>query len=303
MSSLLIYFASTAITILIFGILALSVNLQYGSAGIFNFGVVAFFMIGAYASASLTLAGVPFVISVIVGAALSGGAGFLISLPALNLRGDFLALATFMFAQVINIFVLNIQFLGGAVGIAHVPSAFPWISTYNGSVVANLVLSILLFLGFYLVYRILMVSPYGRVLKSIRDNETLSEALGKNTFRYKSQVFVIGSIIAGIDGAVYAQYLGFAGTELFTYSVTFTVYIMSIIGGSSTGAGAILGSVIYTVVQTLLLIAKDVIVLPIDPNNLLFILFGLITVLLLYFRPEGIIRERMRKVDFKSRPS
>ncbi|MDG6907700.1 MAG: branched-chain amino acid ABC transporter permease [Nitrososphaerota archaeon] len=303
MSSLLIYFASTAITILIFGILALSVNLQYGSAGIFNFGIVAFFMIGAYASASLTLAGVPFVISVIVGAALSGGAGFLISLPALNLRGDFLALATFMFAQVINIFVLNIQFLGGAVGIAHVPSAFPWIGSYNGSVVANLVLSILLFLGFYLVYRVLMVSPYGRVLKSIRDNETLSEALGKNTFRYKSQVFVIGSIIAGIDGAVYAQYLGFAGTELFTYSVTFTVYIMSIIGGSSTGAGAILGSIIYTVVQTFLLIAKDVIVLPIDPNNLLFILFGLITVLLLYFRPEGIIRERMRKVDFKSRPS
>lgn len=303
MSDLIVYFASIAITILIFAILALSVNIQYGSAGIFNFGVVAFFMIGAYASASLTLAGIPFVVSVIFGAGLSGLAGFLISLPALNLRGDFLALATFMFAEVINIFVLNVQALGGAVGIAHVPSAFPWISNYSSSVTANLILTALLFGGFYVVYRLLIVSPYGRVLKSIRDNETLSEALGKNTFRYKSQVFVIGSIIAGIDGAVYAQYLGFAGTELFTYSVTFTVYIMSIIGGSSTGIGAILGSAVYTVVQTVLLIAKDVITIPIDPNNLLFILFGLITVLLLYFRPEGIIRERIRKVDFKSHPS
>ncbi len=303
MYELLIYFASTAITILIFGILALSVNLQYGSAGIFNFGVVAFFMIGAYTSASLTLAGFPFTVSVILGAVLSGGAGFLISLPALNLRGDFLALATFMFAQVINIFVLNIQSLGGAVGIAHVPSAFPWITGYNSSVIANLILTTALFLGFYLVYRLLVVSPYGRVLKSIRDNENLAEALGKNTFRYKSQIFVIGSIIAGIDGAVYAQYLGFAGNELFTYSVTFTVYIMSIIGGSSTGVGAILGSAIYTVVQVVLLASKDVIALPIDPNNLLFILFGLITVLLLYFRPEGIIREKLRKVDFRSQPS
>lgn len=303
MSNLLIYFATIGITILIFGILALSVNIQYGSAGIFNFGVVAFFMIGAYASASLTLAGFPFILSVVFGAVLSGVAGFLISLPALNLRGDFLALATFMFAEIINIFVLNIQSLGGAVGIAHVPSAFPWITNYNTSVEANLALMTLLFIGFYAVYRLLTVSPYGRVLKSIRDNEALSEALGRNTFRYKSQVFVIGSVIAGIDGAVYAQYLGFAGTELFTYSVTFTVYIMSIIGGSSTGVGAILGSAIYTVVQTVLLVAKDVISLPIDPNNLLFILFGLITVLLLYFRPEGIIREKIRKVDLKSHKS
>lgn len=303
MYELLAYFGAIGISILIFGILALSVNIQYGSAGIFNFGVVAFFMIGAYTSAALTLLGFPFIISAIIGAVLSGAAGFLISLPALNLRGDFLALATFMFAQVINIFVLNIQSLGGAVGIAHVPSAFPWISSYNNSVVANLILTASLFIGFYAIYKLLVVSPYGRVLKSIRDNETLSESLGKNTFRYKYQVFVIGSIIAGIDGAVYAQYLGFAGTELFTYSVTFTAYIMSIIGGSSTGAGAILGSAIYTIVQSVLLLSKDVIALPIDPNNLLFILFGLITVLLLYFRPEGIIREKMRRVDSKSHQS
>jgi branched-chain amino acid transport system permease protein len=295
--TLLTYFATVAISILIFGILALSVNLQYGSTGIFNFGVVAFFMIGAYASSYITLAGYPFILGVTVGSLLSGLAGYLISLPALNLRGDFLALATFMFASIIGIIVLNVPALGGAVGIAQVPTAFPWITSYGISVAANLILTALLFVAIYLVYHFLMVSPYGRVLKSIKDNETLAETLGKNAFRYKSEVFVIGSIIAGIDGAIYSQYLGFAGTELFTYAVTFTVYIMSIMGGSSTGVGALLGATIYTVAQAVLLDIKDVVVLPIDPNNLIFILFGLVTVFLLYFRPEGIIRAHLRKVD------
>ena len=300
-TALLAYFGAIVILVLIYAVLAVSVNLQYGSAGIFNFGVVAFFMIGAYAAAYITLAGYPFVIGAIVGAVISGLAGYLISLPALNLRGDFLALATFMFSQVIGIFVLNIQSLGGAVGLNHVPSTFIWINSYDELVAANLVLLTALFLAVYAIYRALMVSPYGRVLKSIKDNEKLAEALGKNIFRYKAQVFVIGSIIAGIDGAVYAQYLGFAGTDLFTYSVTFTVYIMCIIGGSSTGAGALLGAAIYTVIQAALLGVKDIVTLPIDPNNLVFILFGLITVFLLYFRPDGIIRARLRKVDFTSR--
>src|SRR5579875_1263999 len=290
------YLGDAAVTILIFAILSLSVNIQYGSTGIFNFGIVAFFMIGAYTASFLTLAGYPFILGVLFGAVLSAIAGFLISLPALNLRGDFLALATFMFAEIIGIIVLNVPSLGGAVGIANVPSAFPWITDYASSVGANLLLVTALFLVFYLVYRLMMVSPYGRVLKSIRENEILAESLGKNTFRYKSQVFVIGSIIAGIDGAVYAQYLGFAGTELFTYAVTFTVYIMSIIGGSSTGVGALLGSAIYTAVQTGLLILKDSVALPVDSNNLLFILFGLFTVFVIYYRPDGIIREKLRRV-------
>ncbi len=141
-----------------------------------------------------------------------------------------------------------------------------------------------------------MVSPYGRVLKCIRENELLAESLGKNTFRYKAQVFVIGSIVAGTAGAIYSQYLGFAGTELFTYSVTFTVYVMSIMGGSSTRLGALVGAFIYLSIQDLLRIAKNWIAIPIDPNNLAFILFGFATVLILYFRPEGIVREKLRQV-------
>jgi branched-chain amino acid transport system permease protein len=295
--TLLVYFGTIAISVLIFAILALSVNLQYGSAGIFNFGVVAFFMIGAFASSYLTLRGYSFIEGMIVGAVISALVGFLISLPALNLRGDFLALVTFLFASIIGILVLDIPQLGAAVGTAKVPTAFPWIKTYDLSVVANLIATGVLFVAFYFLYRLLMRSPYGRILKSVKDNEVLAEALGRNTFSYKSQVFVIGSIIAGIDGAFYSQYLGFAGTELFTYSVTFTAYIMSIMGGSSTGIGALLGSAIYTVAQAILLDTKDLIALPIDPNNLTFILFGLLTVFLLYFRPEGIIRARLRKVQ------
>jgi len=300
LSEILVFVGAIAITAIIFAILSLSVNLQYGSAGLFNFGVVAFFMIGAYTSASLTLAGLPFVIGVIAGATSAAMAGFFISLPALKLRGDFLALATFMFAEIISTLVLNVQSLGGAIGIAHVPSAFPWINNYDQIVEANLALTAPLFAFFYFVYRLYMRSPYGRVLKSMKDDEMLTQSVGKDTFRYKWQVFVMGSIIAGVDGAVYVQYLGFAGTELFTYSVTFTVYIMSIIGGSTTGIGALIGSAVYTTVQNLLLLTKEEINLPLDPNNLLFILFGLATVLILYLRPDGIARQRVRRVRVKS---
>lgn len=296
MSEFIAFLAETAITIFIFAILTLSVNIQYGAAGIFNFGIVAFFLIGAYASAYATLAGLPFVSGVAVGAGLAAVVGFLISLPAINLRGDYLALATFMFAEIINLIILNVPSLGGAIGLASVPSAFPWINSYPLLLTANLLLSGLVFLVLYIVYRLMMTSPYGRAIRAMRENENLAESLGKNTFRYKAQIFIIGSIIAGIDGALYSQYLGFAGTELFTYAVTFTAYIMSIIGGSSTGIGALLGSFFYIGMQDFLRIAKNYMSLPVDPNNLTFILFGLATVAILYYRPDGLIREEVRKV-------
>lgn len=291
------FLGDAVVIILIFATLSLSVNLQYGSSGIFNFGVVAFFMIGAYTSSFLALVGIPFLLALAVAVILSGIAGLLISLPALNLRGDFLSLATFMFAEIIRLLVLNVPSLGGAVGIARVPSAFPSIKIYSNLVAANIALSLVVFLVFCVVYSAMMSSPYGRVLKCIRESEVLAESLGKNTFRYKAQVFVIGSIMAGTAGAVYSQYLGFAGTELFTYSVTFTVYIMSIIGGSTTRLGALLGSFIYLSIQDLLRIAKNWITIPVDPNNLAFILFGFATILILYYRPEGIVRERLRQVQ------
>lgn len=290
------FLGDAVVIIFIFAILSLSVNLQYGCTGIFNFGIVAFFMIGAYTSSFLSLAGFPFALSLIVAALLTGVAGFLISLPALNLRGDFLSLATFMFAEIIRLLVLNIPSLGGAVGIARVPSAFPSITSYSNQVLANITLALVAFLAFCVVYKIMVFSPYGCVLKCIRENELLAESLGKNTFRYKAQVFIIGSIMAGTAGSIYSQYLGFAGTELFTYSVTFTVYIMSIIGGSSTRVGALIGAFIYLSIQDILRVAKNWFAIPIDPNNLAFILFGFATMLILYFRPEGIVREKLRQV-------
>jgi len=292
------FLGDAAVIILIFATLSLSVNLQYGSTGIFNFGIVAFFMIGAYTLSFLELAGFPFTLALAAAIALSGVAGLLISLPALNLRGDFLSLATFMFAEIIRLLVLNVPSLGGAVGIARVPSAFQAIKVYSDLVAANIVLSLAVFLVFCVVYWAMISSPYGRVLKCIRENEMLAESLGKNTFRYKAQVFAIGSVMAGTAGAVYSQYLGFAGTELFTYSVTFMVYIMSIIGGSTTLLGALLGSFIYLSIQDFLRIAKNWVTIPVDPNNLAFILFGFATMLILYYRPEGIIREKLRQVKY-----
>ncbi|MEM3386062.1 MAG: branched-chain amino acid ABC transporter permease [Nitrososphaerales archaeon] len=274
----------------LYSILTLSLNLEYGFTGLSNFGVVAFFMVGAYTWAVTTMAGTPAILAFIASMLAAGVIGFLVSLPALRLRGDYLALATFVFAEIMRLIIMNIKALGGAVGMPFVPQIFPMQEiSREAYVVANTILVYSVLLTFMLLTYTLLHSPFGRTILALREDEEAAQALGKNSTRYKYQIFFLGSVMCGAAGALYAQYLGFTGVDLFTLTVTFSVWIMCIIGGSDSLLGAVVGAAIVELLSRSLRVAKDYFMVPIDPNNLMLILTGVLMVLFILYKPTGII--------------
>jgi len=274
----------------LYAILTLSLNLQYGFTGLSNFGIVAFFMIGAYTWAVTTMAGAHPIIGFIASMISAGVVGFLVSLPALKLRGDYLALATFVFAEIMRLIVMNIKELGGAVGMPFVQQIFLMQSLSREMyLVGNVIVVYLVFAGFLVMTYLLLHSPFGRTILAIREDEEAAQAMGKSTAGYKYQIFFLGSVMCGAAGALYAQYLGFTGVDLFTLTVTFSVWIMCIIGGSDSLLGALVGAAIVELLSRSLRVAKDYFLLPIDPNNLMLILTGVLMVIFILYRPTGII--------------
>ncbi|RLF18163.1 MAG: branched-chain amino acid ABC transporter permease, partial [Thermoprotei archaeon] len=186
----------------IFGILAISLNMEYGFTGLANFGKVAFFAIGAYTAGILSrFQGVPFPLDVVCGILLAGLAGFLVSIPALRLREDYLAITTIAFGEIVRLIILNEDWLTrGPMGIPGIPAPLrdvlagrEWLAFYTG--LCFVVLAVV-----YWMCERVVNSPYGRVIKAIREDEVAAQALGKYTFKYKAQMFTLGSAIAGLAG-------------------------------------------------------------------------------------------------------
>jgi len=187
---------------------------------------------------------------------------------------------------------------GGPIGLKNIPSAFPLKnSSYEIFLILNLFLVIGILLSFHLILKIIINSPYGRILKAIREDETLTQILGKNTFKYKAQVFIIGSAMAGAAGSFLSQYIGYVSTDLFLSTTTFTIWIMCIIGGPSNINGAIIGAFIMRGIERGTRILKDYANIPIDPNNFMFIITGILMVLFIMYKPDGIMKERRMKVE------
>lgn len=286
------YIMDTVIIIGVFSILSLSIALQFGFTGLVNFGVAAFFLIGGYTWALVTMAGYPSLVGFLVSLVFTSVVGLLVSFPALKLKSEYLALATLVFAEIVRIIVVNVPALGGAVGLPSTPQVFP-ITLFSSE--TFLILNAFLIYGvvliFYLISYRMLNSPYGRIMRAIREDEGAAQALGKDTVRCKYQVFALGSAMAGIAGALYVQYIGFTGADLFTSNLTFTAWIMCITGGSSSLLGALIGAVIIQSLARWLRIIKDFFILPFDPHNIMFILTGILMVVFITFRPEGIFKE------------
>lgn len=280
-----------------YSILTLSLSLEYGFTGVSNFGKVTFFMIGAYTSAMLTMSGAPYPIGFVSGVILSGLVGTLMSLPALRLKPDYLAILLLVSGEFMRLILKNEAWIaGGPVGLKGVPSAFPVeVGSYETFLVLNVALVYGILLVFYFLSWSIVNSPYGRVIRGIREDELATQMLGKNTLRYKMQIIAISSAMAGASGSLFAQYIHYVGPELFLPEVTFTAFVMSILGGSANLSGAFLGTMILQVLVKGLRIAKDYLGVPIEPNNLMFILMGISMVIILMKRPEGILRERRIK--------
>jgi len=286
----LLYGLDLVVFIGIFGIVALSLNLEFGFAGLANFGKVAFFLIGAYTYALLSQIGIPFSLCLIAGALISALFGLFVALPTLRLRLDYLAISVLAFGEILRLIVKSESWIaGGDWGISVAPAISIAGASPRVGVLVNIGLVYFCLLICFVIAQLLTNSPYGRVVRAIREDEIAAEALGKDRAKYKAQIFMIGSAMAGVAGGLYVQYLHYVLPGMFMPMVTFTVWIMVLLGGPANNWGALLGAVLVELFKYGTNLAKPI--LPIDPVNLQYILFGALIIFVLLYRPQGLLKE------------
>lgn len=287
----ILYICDIVVYIGIFGIVSLSLNLEFGFAGLANFGKVAFFLIGAYTYAILSQIGVPFWLCLMAGAFVSAIFGLVTSLPALRLRADYLAIAVLAFGEILRLIMKSEDWIAGGDWGIPVSPIFPWMGSNLIYRLENIGLVYLCLFICLLVVQLLANSPYGRAMRAIREDEVAAEALGKDRSKYKAQAFMLGSAMAGVAGGLYSQYLQYVLPGMFMPMVTFTVWIMVLLGGPANNWGALLGATLVELFDRGTNIAKDYLILPIDPSDLQYILFGALIIFVLLYRPQGLLKE------------
>jgi len=276
----------------IYAIFAISLNLEVGYTGLFNFGHVAFFALGAYTSALLSLGGLSFPLAMSAGIAAAGLGGLIIGIPALKLQGDYFGIATLGFAEIVRMILQNQQeWTKGPMGLPGIPrpELFSWqfdtLPAYLALVLGAAAIT-------FLVIGFLTLSPFGRVLKAIRDDETAAAILGKNPFAYKMKSFVIGSLFAGLAGVLWAHFITFISPGDFTLTETIVVLLIVVLGGKGTLWGPVVGAAVLIFFQESIRLLR----LPPEWSGILGplqqMVFGLLLVILMIFRPEGLIREK-----------
>jgi branched-chain amino acid transport system permease protein len=300
----LVFFAVVALT---FALHALGLNLQWGFTGLFNVGVAGFAAIGAYTSAILTgpafagsLGG--FGLPVLVGWAASmltsAAAALLIGALTLRLRQDYLAIATFGVAVVIQLLALNLEWLtGGAFGLASLPRPLSgWAETSSSRNLLFLLILAVIVVSAWAALRLLTAGPWGRVLRAIREDETAARALGKSPLRHRLEAFALGSALMGLGGAVYASFIGFVAPQDFQAILTFQVWAMLIVGGAGRHGGAILGAVLVWAIWTASGTLLDALLpdaFQVRGAALQVVLIGTALVVILLVRPKGLLAERL----------
>jgi branched-chain amino acid transport system permease protein len=269
-------------------ILAVSLNLINGVTGQFSIGHAGFYAIGGYTSAALVVYGGPWIrnllqfappmardivlllLGLLAAAVAAGLAGLAVGIPSLRLRGDYLAIVTLGFGEIIRVFILNIDAIGGSRGFSGIPqlSNFFWVY--------------LLVLVTILTIRNLIHSSYGRAFISIRDDEIAAEAMGVDTTRYKVLSFVISSMFAGIAGGLFGHFTMYLHPNSFLFTTSFYLIIMIVVGGLGTISGSVLGAVLVTVTLELFR----------GFGAFRLVMFAILLVLIMIYRPQGIVGRR-----------
>jgi branched-chain amino acid transport system permease protein len=301
MLSYLLYFATVAA---ILSIATLGLNLQWGVSGQFNAGVVGFVAVGGYSLAILTMpadAGLvlnpalPFAFGLGGSLIASALVAILVGLATLRLRSDYLAIATFGIATSIQLLANNLEPLtGGSRGLVGIPRPFEWLA-HRESGLAYLLMVLAVLALVVAGLQALLHSPWGRVLRGLREDEVACAALGKNVVRFRLTAFVLGAMLMGLSGALYAGFVGTTSPSEFLPIMTFQIWAMLIVGGSGSNYGAVLGSF---VVWGLWTFSGAFIVSVLPPQYqaqggaIQAILVGLLLVLTLLLRPAGILGVR-----------
>ena len=289
------YLVAVGIVALIYMLLTIGLNLQYGYTGLINFGVVAFFAIGAYTSALLTLHGwwlVPaFVVATILGALVA----YPIGLLSLRLSDEYLAVVTLGFSEVVRIVIQQEEWLTkGVQGLPGIRRMFAFMGVGGYADVAILGVLVVCNMAAIGLMLHLVRSPYGRLIQAIRDDEIAVEAMGKDPRRLKVQVFMLGAGIAGLAGAFYAHFITYLSPDQFLPLVTFYVWIAMIIGGTGRTTGAVAGSLLLLVFLEGSRFARDFVpgVSEVQMASVRLALVGLALILFTLYRPQGMMGSR-----------
>ncbi|MCI1207936.1 MAG: branched-chain amino acid ABC transporter permease [Treponema sp.] len=255
-------------------IMALSVNMICGITGQLSLGQAGFMAIGAYSSILLTLnAGLPLPVSVILSGLITAFFGFLIGFPTLKLEGDYLAIVTLGFGEIIRVVLVNMKSLtGGPNG-----KQFPSILTIDSTAAFFVIISVLAVI--VVLMQNFIRSTYGRAILAVREDEIAANSNGIGVFRYKMLGFVIASFVAGIGGALYAPFIGFIKPDMasFTYSINYLIFV--VLGGMGSVTGSILSAFVLTYLQEFLRFLQ----------NYRLLIYPVILILVMQFRPQGLL--------------
>lgn len=284
------YIFHILILIGIYTILSASLNLIAGYAGLISLAHAAFYGIGAYAAALMALRfdNCPFAINVACAVILAGLLSAMVGIPSLRVRGDYFVIATFAF-QVITFSVLNnwVSLTGGPMGLPGIPQPTIFglqVSSHFGFLA---LVGAFCALTLWISSRI-VCSPFGRVLKAIREDEVFAQGAGKNIANYKVLVFVIGAGMAAVDGVMYAHYISFIDPTSFTVMESIFIISIVIIGG----AGSLWGPVVGAVLLVTLPEALRFVGLPSSiAANLRQMIYGALLVAFMMWRPKGLLGE------------
>lgn len=248
-------------------ILAVSLNLITGFTGQFSLGHAAFMSIGAYTSAVMTAYfNLPFAAAMLISACMAAVAGLLIGIPTLRLKGDYLAIATLGFGEIVRVVALNTNYIGGASGFNDIPQYTNWTWLYF-----MVVITVILIKNFIHSYE-------GRACIAIGQDEVAAEAMGVNTTYYKVLAFIIGAFFAGIAGSLYANYFYFIKPDSFGFMKSIDILVIVVFGGMGSITGSIIGAVVLSIISLFLQSIPE----------LRMVIYSLILFLIMIYRPKGL---------------
>jgi branched-chain amino acid transport system permease protein len=315
----------------IYFILSLSLNLEYGFSGLPNFGKVFFFSLGAYVAGAfiprifqvlfdiqqpicsanaatlrvyiareeVIFILILFLISLVISVFFGAFVGYILSYPSLKLREDYLAISLLIVAEISRIFVrTEPNIICGSNGIGGIPNPFIWVNDPTTAELLYAVVTVIIAMLSYIYIEKLVNSPYGRVLKSIRDDELTSKILGKLVHKVKGEVLATASALSAIAGCLYAFFIGFVYPDDFIIIWTMYAWLIILLGGLANNKGVILGSIILVIIDRglrFIISSWFIYSLPFDVSYLRGVIFSLLLIIILLFRPKGILPEKPLK--------
>ena len=291
------YLIAMAVFACLYALLALGLNLVWGMAGMINLGLVGFFGFGAYVSALATKrGGVPIVVGLTAAVVLTALAGVTMAMITARLRGDYLAIITLGFSEVVRLTASNeIWLTNGTDGISGIPG--PWRGRVTPAAfnVIFLVIAVVAVALVLLVLQRVRHSPYGRVLRAIRDDDQVAAVAGKHVIRFKVEAFAVSAGILGLAGALWGHYTSYIAPEVFVPLITIYVVLALTAGGTGNNWGAVVGAFLVVFFMEATRFATGWLpgLLPVQVAAVRELLIGASLLVVLRVRPAGLLPERL----------